>query len=501
VEWASHWSQRWFRDEAGTDRFRIGSIEAGWATHVEAFLILHGVALEILGVVDRQGSPSARRWLKQRGLDRLIRSLLLRRAEVSGPSRAEMAAIVEIPTPSMSDPAVAVMRAAGRRGLIGTTDPRALPRVRAAGLRPRAVVATWSDERRLVREAERALRPAWSALARNPPEMRLDGTDVAERAIHRLRPLAQRSMPYLAPEASAIDSFLDAVSPQAIAIASDQHRIGRLTVSSARQRGVKTVVLQHGMPQARIGYLPVVADAVAAWSEASRSWFVNAGTDEGSVVVTGNPRTDGLGQLGLRADRRQCVLLVLSPNDAETNRSLVRTGLDALTRLPAARLTIKLHPGQGDWRFVRRLVSSHAERSRVEVRRHELLGPLLEAASVVVLNRSSVALEALAALRPVIVVRVGDAPTTAELDLASVRLPVADRPAELAAAIDDLSQPASAGDYFAHRTAEIEAAAGPTGGSAARIVELMARLGQGAASARSVPNTCPPRSRMSSRFG
>jgi hypothetical protein len=284
-------------------------------------------------------------------------------------------------------------------------------------------------------------------------------------------------MPFLAPEASAIESFLGAVSPHAIAIASDQHRIGRLTVDRARERGIATVVLQHGMPQARIGYLPVVADAVAAWSEMSRNWFVDAGTAEGSVVITGNPRTDGLAQLGPQVDRRQRVLLVLSPNDAETNKSLVRTALDAMTSLPAARLTIKLHPGQGDWTFVRRLVASHAERRRVEVGRYEDLGPLIEAASVVVLNRSSVALEALAAHRPVVVVRVGDTPTTADLDLGPVQLPVADRPTELAAAIDELRQPAAAQEYFIQRTTAIAAAVGPTGGSAGRIIDLMDRLG------------------------
>lgn len=478
VRWASHWSQRWFAGPDGEDRFRVGMIEAGWATHVEGFLILLDLASEHIGAARRR--PSLRRWIKQRGLDRGLRSAALRRrGDGAKASEAQVAAIVEIPTPSMTDPCAMVMAAAGSDAALGVTDPRAGTRAAAAfGATWSPVVLARIEERACLRASAPALRAAWAAVAADPPEMLLDGVDLGPAALRRLSPLVKRSMPHLAAEETAVERFLIAARPASVALASDQHRIGRVTVAVARRLGIPSVVLQHGLPQAPIGYLPVVADRVAAWSAASRDWFLEAGTPSGSVVVVGNPRADALRIAATPLDGRRQLLLALSPTATATNDALVGLVLDAVAKLERCTLTIKLHPGAGDWSFVARLVGKHRAADRVDVRRHDHLGPLLGAASVVVVHRSSVAIDALAAGRPVVIVRAGSEPTTADLELAALNLPVYHEAGELAAAILDLTRPEAAQSYFAERDEAILSHVGPQGGSVDRILRFM-RAGAG----------------------
>lgn len=478
--WATDWSQRWFLDATGGDRFRLGETDAGWVTHVEAYLILLAVAMEELGAATAT-RPSALRWLKGRGFDRGLRAAGLRRARGAGdpPPVAEIAVVVEIPTPSMLEPAALVAAEAGGACPVGVSDPRAIRRLAAHGITAHPIVIPWLEARATVRAAREPLAEAWRALIDDPPPMTCEGRDLTTQALRRLRPLVHRSMPHLAAERIAIERFLDAARPAAVAVASDQHRIGRLVVHVAQRRRIRSLVLQHGLPQARIGYLPVVADAVATWSPASRDWFVEHGADAARLPVTGNPRLDTLVASASGGEPSPHVLLALSSTAAETNLSLVRGTIQAVGRLPGGSLVIKLHPGQSDWSFVTALVREAGARAPVRILRHEPLYPLLAEAGVVVLHRSSVAVEALAARRPVIVYRGGPEPTAADLELVGLRLPVAASPDELAHLIREFATPHGADQYFWKRSDALAHIAGPLDGGSARRIVAWLRGGHG----------------------
>jgi glycosyltransferase involved in cell wall biosynthesis len=171
------------------------------------------------------------------------------------------------------------------------------------------------------------------------------------------------------------------------------------------------------------------------------------------------------------------VLLALSPTDLATNADVVRTVLDATHAVGHASLAIKLHPGQGDWSFVAALMRKHPAGRDAIVLRHEPLKAALADASVVVLHRSSVAIEALAAGRPVIIADVGGERSGADLELRSLNLPVADHADLLADLIRQLSIPTEARAYFSEREVVLRHHIGPVGGSASRVVELMQQTG------------------------
>jgi glycosyltransferase involved in cell wall biosynthesis len=438
--WAEFWSQHWFLDVAGEDRFGALGVDGGWATHIDAFERLLRFALRSIGASDAAVTRSLRSTIKARGLDRVVRALGLRMLDQpSGrPGPAPVALVVETPTTSMLEPAARVARALGAGGRIATSDPRAFRDLRRRGLRPHALTVGLREQRRLLRSGRRAADAAWERLVEDGPAMPLDGIDRGPDARAALRSLARASMPWLLPEALAVERFLDAVGAHSVAIASDQHRIGRLVTGVAAGRSVRAVVLQHGLPQSRVGYLPVVADTVAAWSDHSRDWFVANGSDPQRVRVLGNPRLDpapseriaSLDRLGgnLR------ILVPLSPTALEVNVDLLNAVLDAGQQLGTCAIAVKLHPGDGDWRFVPGLVRRHAMAGRTRIFRAEPLDPLLRWASATVVHRSSVAFESLASGTPVIVWQHPAAPS-ATTDLPGIDVPVVDRTEGLVTAL------------------------------------------------------------------
>lgn len=475
VAWATYWSQRWFLDRTGRDRFQLGDIAAGWSTHVEAFLILRELALAQLGM-GRGTSISATAWLKQRGYDRAMRSARLRLMPNRPVQPSSIASVVGIPTPSMTEPAAIVVSAAEGEGTIAIADHRAARFLRERRLAAHPLVLPWRQERALVAAARATLQREWAEVAANPPAMPFKERDLGGAAVRALRPLILRSMPFLAPEAASIERYLTAACPSGVALASDQHRIERLAVAVSRRLGIRSVVLQHGLPQDRIGYLPVIADAVATWSQASRHWFIRGGTPDASLVVTGNPRLDAfVGRPAIRsAGSTPVILLALSPTARPTNQALVSDVVASLEFVPNARLIVKLHPGASDWGFVRSIVRGAGAANRVDLRRHEPLHPLLTSATAVVVHRSSVAVEALAAGRPVIVHRAGSERTTADLELADLKLRTTENPRAIAESVMEFHDEKMADRYLADRAGALAAIAGPLDGrSAQRILELL----------------------------
>ena len=494
--WAAYWSQHWFLGADGEDRLAPpGGPSAGWATHVEAYDILLAVALDHLGFARER--PALPRRLKALGLDRPVRAWAMRASAVgrsrppardpsatgtppeeAKPERIErpVAFVLEIPTPSMTEASrlVAAWLPSERR-ILACADPRALRLLDRHGLPPHRLLLPLARERLLLRDGRRLLERL-DSIASIPPAMQLAGADLGRAAIAAVGLALRRSLPWLAVERAALDRFAERFRPGAWAVASDQHRIGRLVVESARRHGTPVTVLQHGLPQGEIGYLPVVADRVATWSDASATWFKERATAAHRLTVTGNPRFDDLA----RTDRwrragpkRPSVLLALSPSSVASNTIVVRTVLDALTLTPDATLTVKLHPGHREWAWVDELVASAQLGARVRVVHHAGLQSLLRGATVTLVHRSSVALESLVAGVPVVVVA-GDEPSVADLELADLGLVVAGDANALAGAISALVTDEGRAEWFAGRRAAIERFTGPTDGrSTERVAELL----------------------------
>lgn len=489
--WATHWAQHWYLDEEGNDRLRVGALDAGWATHVDAFGVLLEVAFRAAAHQPSTTSAGLLGRLKRRGLDRPIRSWGLRLASL-GRLTAPLVhgaplLVTEIPTPSMVEPSMAVARALPPDARnIAVTDPRLLKGWRRAGFQPTGLVADLGAQRRALRSGRAMTARFGSSVLGELPVMELDSTDLAPDASSALRTMLHHSLPWLLAEASAVDRLLDRIAPRGVAVASDQHRIGRLVHQAAVRRGIPVTVLQHGLPQARIGFLPVVAESVATWSQASVDWFARHGTDPSRLVVTGNPRFDSLSHtardsarlaldrtLGAVAPPR--LLLALSPAAVENNRGLLECVLGALRLLPHGTLVVKLHPGYRDWQFVAEAVGQHADiRDRVHVLHREPLTPLLLWADVTLIHQSTVAIESLAAGTPVLLVTTDEIGQPPPDILPGARLPIASVPAGVAEASRHLASELGRREQFEGDSRWISHLVGPLDGRASqRIADLL----------------------------
>jgi glycosyltransferase involved in cell wall biosynthesis len=484
------WAKSWFIGPTGEDLLSLDSLPIGWALHIEVADAVLAAIRPIIGQPARVVGRPVFQGLKRRGLDRAMRAWGLRAVAPMSflvrPRRSNVAIISELSTPSTLDGLIDVANQISNRPAIGVADPRALRRWRSAGHQVNPLLLSPTAEFRRLRSLRGSVQDLWHAASSQPPSLRIDGVDHAVAAIRAVRPVVRHSLPWVVIEAAAIRSFLEDSGPHTVFVATDQHRIGRLATHVATTLGIRSIVLQHGLPQATLGYLPLAADRLAAWSEASAEWFIDRGTSADRVSVVGNPRLDWLHTRDRLADRALVdqrletvgdprILLALSVSSVHSNRRLVETTLEALARLPSAALVIKLHPGGSDWREVLRQYAWNDEvRRRTKVIDRSPVEPLLGWADIVVVHRSTVAGEAMAAERPVIVVETGE-PSIATAELATLGLTSVRDGTELSKEVTRLADPVTSQQYVASRRQALERVMGPLDGRsadrAARLIE------------------------------
>jgi hypothetical protein len=474
--WATDRADDWYLT-SGTDRLAFDGLCPGRNLRVDAFNIFFSIALRTAGLASDLDQRGIRAWLKQRGFDRAARAWAMRALAVAVPrqDRADVVLVSEHATPSaLLAPAAIVENWTSVRVGALAADPRALRFWWSKALPARPLVTSVPAERRLLASARDQFTVVWRRFEAEPPSLTLHGVDVSTTALAELRRQLIQSVPWLFVERAAVREALDQLRPAVLLLASDQHRIASIVVDESRARGIKTVVMQHGLPQHAVGYVPVSADRVMTWSEQSTNWFVARGTPRSVLTVTGNPAMDRpwLEQsLTSHSRSDRALLLALTPATRTTNAGVVAMALDALALLPDARLVVKLHPGDGDWHYVRGQVAEHFARDRVQVAHKEPLGPLLLGATVTWLHRSSVALESLAIGVPVIVTAQA-APSTADLELRELRLPVATSAADLARLSEAVFDDPERAAYFTKRP--VESFTGPLdGGATARARDVI----------------------------
>ncbi len=479
-------------DAHGRDRMSIDGIPCGNAIRVDVFEFVLDAVNRTLGLPPRRLGRPLLRPLRARGLDRSARAWTLHAVGHIGRrsiGQSAVAFISEGATPSALESSIAVaheMTAAPPA--IGASDPRSLRAWSATGLRAHPLGLTVREDLRVGRVFGPRATDAWRAVRKALPPLLVDGRDLTSIAVQAMEAFLPRSVSRLGADWMAIGQFLDACDAKEVVLASDQHRTGRLAAEYARQSGRRSTVLQHGLPQDRTGYLPLHADTFLAWSELASRWMQARGTASDRISVVGNPRLDrlvtgrargaGSGGSASTANRGPArILLALSVAPVEVNARLVAMVVDASALIPDVLLDIKLHPGGSDWQFVRRTVRERGPvPGRVSILERESLYPLLERSDVVIVHRSSVAAEALAAHRPVIAVA-ADGTSVASVELPDLGLPEVDNSTHLAKLILELLNEEARSVFIARRYGAIVDAVGPIDGhNALRAAEAISAI-------------------------
>lgn len=107
-----------------------------------------------------------------------------------------------------------------------------------------------------------------------------------------------------------LDRMLDDIDPKVVLIASTQLPGGASLVMASRQRGILTLLLQHGVLQPL--YLPLIADNMLTWGESSTETMVRLGVSPEKLITLGSPRHDAISRLtNINAKRELLAALAL----------------------------------------------------------------------------------------------------------------------------------------------------------------------------------------------
>lgn len=90
-----------------------------------------------------------------------------------------------------------------------------------------------------------------------------------------------------------INSHFRRIRPHRLVLSEDATPFARAAVGVASLRGVRSFVLQHGVPGCRFGFAPLAADHFLAWGNSSKQQLVDWGIFAQQITVTGSPQHDG----------------------------------------------------------------------------------------------------------------------------------------------------------------------------------------------------------------
>ncbi len=183
-----------------------------------------------------------------------------------------------------------------------------------------------------------------------------------------------------------MDSHFGQVRPDALVLDEDATPTARAAVAVAHRHHVRSFVVQHGAPVCRFGFAPLAADRMLAWGPSSQQQFEAWGIAPARVLATGSPvhdellcRLSGSRQAGrsrlpsgtfdarsrsargtysspASEPRLNILLLATTPPRDErpdsvafhltgsTYTAMLRAAFAAVSKLPRARLIVKLHP-------------------------------------------------------------------------------------------------------------------------------------------------------------
>ena len=243
--------------------------------------------------------------------------------------------------------------------------------------------------------------------------IRWNGLNLWPVVSERFQRIFRQKLPLVAIEVDGARQLLIERKVRSLLLASDAHHGGRLFTLVANQLGIPSLVVQHGATLEDFGYVPLYATRFAAWGEISKQWLIARGVSPERIVITGSPRLDHLAdnkKFGLTREDF-CSLLLLPPSGfwvlwtmdpiiEQENATILKILLDVIKRIEWCYLVIRPHPGSPKTGWISRFVDSQ---KRVVVSSPGYpLYEILKAVDAVIIQDSTVGLEAMALDKPVI---------------------------------------------------------------------------------------------------
>jgi hypothetical protein len=222
--------------------------------------------------------------------------------------------------------------------------------------------------------------------------------------------------------------------PDNIVLNSDILTHGRAICFVARQLGIPTLLIQHGVYEGYRGGLDIIsADMVAAWGKSQVNSYIALGNDGSKVEVVGGYLFDKLHyrsqqegresesrericrQLGLDSQKDIFTFTTLDTpprekflsahNTEDVSEEIFRPVVEAIRAFPEKQLVVKLHPSESAEVYHRVLTELSPAEKQVTMVKNIDLYDLIDASEMIISVPSTVALEAIILDKPVIIIR------------------------------------------------------------------------------------------------
>jgi len=129
------------------------------------------------------------------------------------------------------------------------------------------------------------------------------GVDLLPIAWERIRYILEDYIPNIVvDDILSVENYLRQERPDIVVVENDSAYFERLVTAVSRKKGIRTVVIQHGMTIGGRGglrddlpsfdFYPLIADKFLAYGEYTKEWLKAKGADPDSIVVTGASRYD-----------------------------------------------------------------------------------------------------------------------------------------------------------------------------------------------------------------
>jgi len=220
-------------------------------------------------------------------------------------------------------------------------------------------------------------------------------------------------IPELLDNLVALDRFFEEVPISCIIVGTTEDPISRSIVTMANSKGIPSICMQHGLIMKEEGYFPVFSTIQAVYGEYEKAWYINKGLLEKRIEMVGHPRFEELFSKkritsSLKKDLRvkygkKRVLIATQPNSFLEWKELI----EHLVMDHTNEIIIKPHPlelNNKGFRYYKMLSSKYRA---VKIASNLHLYDILPTVDVVVVNSSTVGLEAMLFGKPIIVFKHG----------------------------------------------------------------------------------------------
>lgn len=219
--------------------------------------------------------------------------------------------------------------------------------------------------------------------------------------------------------------FIRHERPEALVFDEDVCDLNKALALAASKKGIYSLVVQHGVPGVRAGFMPLTAVEIATWGKCSEDIFAKWGIPSKHFLKAGVPRYESFlenssqatlvrEKLKIPPDRR-FVLIATQPYHDEINpdfassrfsqrmnENLVNGIADLLKKFPNWEAVIKLHPREMRSEVTRQIVERRETQDRIHIIKNFDNRQLLNSCEFLISPWSTLFIEALIFKKPLI---------------------------------------------------------------------------------------------------